>query len=622
MTFRKGVDREISTDVLVVGGAGAGVMAAVACARAGVKTTLVGKGRLGRSGNTIMAAAMFGMDGESAIDYGYDGDGEFTKDMWFEEIVRHGFYLSDQKIVEKYVENAAPLVKEVVDWGQKAGQLFHFIKPGNFFTAGKAIGLALRQGIKEHPDIESIEDIFIADLLTADGRLTGAVGVDVYTGDIVVFKAKAVILGTGGYQPFSFKCTVSDMSGDGPAMAFRAGLPLADMEFPLFIPGVCLSPPIHRGSIFPSIYNMVSGILPGLPAPIVMNSLGEDITAKIPRDQYNLAVNSHWVKLIYMVWWGKEIAEGRGSANGGVYLSFEHVSENEFAKGTADFLNILSLWYKDPWKYQGDDFTDFKETAQAGSNWEVGLGNEYSNGGILVDENAATELPGLFAAGECSTGTFGAYRSHRALVEMLVQGSIAGQNAARYVGDVDEPIIDPDQLDAHLEVILAPFSRNEGTSPTQIGKELEDAADNGFGFLRNEEGLKNALTKVESIKVEKLPNMFLKSKTRPYNPEWIEALATRNLALCLETGLRAALERRESRGSHIRSDYPIVDHDRYLARFVSKLVDGKIELSKRKPRTTRLELPTGKVDSIMKYALSAQSNSAHIDADSLKMDID
>ncbi len=410
------------------------------------------------------------------------------------------------------------------------------------------------------------------------------------------------------------------MSGDGPAMALRAGVPLADMEFPLFIPGVCLSPPIHRGSIFPSIYNLLSGIMPGMPAPVVMNSLGEDITAKIPREQYDLAVNSHWVKLIYMVWWGKEIAEGRGSANGGVYFSFKHVSADEFDKGTVDLLNILSLWYKDPWKYQGDDCTDFKEAARAGSSWEVGLGNEYSHGGILVAENAATELPGLFAAGECSTGTFGAYRSHRALVEMLVQGSIAGQNAARYVVDVDDPVVDPEQLDTHLEAILAPFSRQDGTNPARIDKELEDAADKGFGFLRNEEGLQNTLTKVERIKAEKLPTMTLKSKTRRYNSEWIEALATRNLALCLESGLRAALERKESRGSHIRSDYPVVDHDNYLVRFVSTLVDGKIELSSRKPRSTRMELPTGKVDSIMDYALSAQSNSAHIDADSLKID--
>ncbi|MCP4749794.1 MAG: FAD-binding protein [Proteobacteria bacterium] len=620
MTIGNRVQQERNTDVLVVGGAGAAAMAAAASARSGAKTTLVSKGRLGRSGNTIMAAALFGMDGPSAIEYGFDGDPSFTQELWFEEIVKMGFYLSDQKIAEKYVENAAPLVKQVVDWGQKTGQLFHFVKPANFFTSGKAIGLALRHGVKEHPEINVVEDVSITDLLTHNGRLTGAVGIDVYTGETVVFKAKAVILGTGGYQPFSFKCTVSDMTGDGPAMALRAGLPLADMEFPLYIPGVCLSPPIHRGSIFPSMYNIISGILPGMPAPMVTNSKGEDIVAKIPAAQYDLALNSHWVKLITMYWWGREIAEGRGSANGGVYLSFKHVPEDEFAKGTTDFANILTLWYKDPWKYQGDDCTDFRDAARAGKSWEVGLGNEYSNGGILVDENAETDLPGLYAAGECSTGTFGAYRSHRALVEMLVQGDIAGKRAALFVKDADEPVVDSDQLDAHLERILAPFSRGQGTSPAQITKDLEKAADSGFGFLRNEEGLKNALLEIVRIKKEMIPAMSLKSKTRRYNPEWLEAMAAQNLALCLEAGLRAALERKESRGSHNRSDYPVVDHDRYLVRFVSKLREGNIELSSRKPRTTSLELPTGQVKGIMEYALSTESKSAHIDPGALKID--
>ncbi len=127
--------REIKTDILCVGGGGAGVMAAVAGCERGRQVALVLKGAVGRSGNTIMAGGSFAMDGPSAVEYGYDGDPEFTREEWFEEIVKQSFYLADQKMVETFVNLAAPLVKQVVDWGQRARQYFHFFRPGGFVTA-------------------------------------------------------------------------------------------------------------------------------------------------------------------------------------------------------------------------------------------------------------------------------------------------------------------------------------------------------------------------------------------------------------------------------------------------------------------------------------------------------
>ncbi|MBW1930467.1 MAG: FAD-binding protein [Deltaproteobacteria bacterium] len=606
MSENRRYDREIATDILAVGGGGAGVMGAVAASEASVDVVLVMKGALGRSGNTIMAGGSFAMDGPSAVSYGYDGDPKFTKDEWFEEIVKQSFYLADQKIVETYVERAAPLVKQVVDWGRKAKQYFHFFKPGGFFTAGKSISLALRQGVKEHPDIKVIEDVVITDILTKDGRCVGGVGVDVYSGEIIVFKSKAVILGTGGFQPFSFKCTVSDMTGDGMGIVLRAGLSVADMEFLLFVPGVCLSPSLHRGSIFPFLYNILTATFPDLVAPRMKNAKGEDIGQKIPPDHLALAMGSEWMKLVFTYWWGKEIAAGNGSPNGGIYFSFDHVSGEEFIAGTKTLVSMMPIWYKTPWKFQGDDFSDMRDAVLAGEPWEVGLGHEYSNGGILVNEKTETKIPGFYAAGECSTGCFGAHRVHDALVEMLVQGYVAGEVASAYIKDAPEPVIDMAQVESHVERITAPLSRAKGVSPTEIQRLLEAAGDKGFGFVRNEDRMKAALADVERIRTEMIPKMAVKSKTRAYNQEWIESLGVENLVLCIESGLRTALMRKESHGTHIREDYPEVDHDNFLVRYCHTLVDGKLKQTTIKPNVTRMPLPTGKMANIMEYALSCE----------------
>lgn len=598
--------REIKTDILCVGGGGAGVMAAVAAVKKGRKAVLVLKGALGRSGNTIMAGGSFAMDGPSAIKYGYDGDPEFTREEWFEEIIKQSFYLADQKMVETFVHRAAPLVKQVVDWGQKAKQYFYFFKPGGFFTAGKSIGSALRQGVKEHSEIQTIEDVFITDILTSGGRCVGALGIDVYSGELIVFKSKAVVLGTGGFQPYSFKCTVSDMNGDAMGMALRAGLPAADMEFPLFVPGVCLSPPIHRGSIYPFLYNILTSTFAELAKPVLKNGRGENIIEKIPPEQYAMAMGSEWMKLIFTYWWGKEIDEGLGSPNGGIYFSFEHTSGDEFLNGAKTMNSLMTLWYKDLWRYQGDDFSDYRDAAASGGSWEVGLGHEYSNGGIVVDEKAQTALPGLYAAGECSTGCFGAHRVHDALVEMLVQGFTAGESAVEYIADVNVSEASPEQIKEYSDRISAPLHRDSGASPVDIRSRLEKAADLGFNFVRDEQRIKAALAEVNDIRLKQIPNMFLKSKTRIYNQEWIESIGLENLALCLETGLSAALRRKESRGTHIRKDYPEVNHDDYMIRYTHYLKGQTLECSSIQPRVTSMTPPSGRSPGIMEYALSCE----------------
>jgi succinate dehydrogenase / fumarate reductase flavoprotein subunit len=596
------VDRLVDTDVLVIGGGGAGASAAIAARRARARVTLAVKGALGRSGNTIMASAAVGMDGESAFRLGEKkADPKFTKDVLFERIVKNAYYLSEQDLVRQYVEAASQRVHELIQFGRRAKQRFMFLPPGSWFTSGKAIGLACRQGVSETPGIDLVEDVMICELLVNEGRVVGALGVDVYTGELIAFQAKAVVLCTGGYQPFSFKCTNSGTTGDGIAMAYRAGAELADMEFLLFLPGVLLSPQFHRGSIFPFVWYMA-----GFARPDVVNGAGAKITDQMPPELLEMAQDSEWVKLIYTYYWGKEITAGRGTPNGGVFFDFSDLPRMKYFAGALKSLVMLKRWHRKNWRYQGEDMSDLNKMALKGIPWEVGLANEYSMGGVVVDAQMRTGVIGLFAAGEVTSGVFGANRTARALTEMLVQGYQAGESAATYSQEAEDAEIETDQVVAIRERILRPFKTKNGPSPGAVHAAVEAASDKGFGFVREEAGLETALGKIEGIRDKAIAQMNVRSRSRAYNYEWIEAMQVENLITCVEAGMRSALLRKESRGFHIRADFPEVDHDNWGVRIFVTNDNGKMFLTKRKPAVTTLALPRGKHESILHYAIECE----------------
>jgi len=596
-------DRLIETDVLVVGGAGAAATAAVAAARGGAKVTMACKGELGRSGNTIMAGAGISMDGVSAKQYGEENaDTSKTKDSMFEEIVKESYYLSEQDMVQQYVDHCGRAVHEIVEWGRKANQIFYYTGE-EYVTSGKALGMACKQGVKETPGIDVLNDVMIQDVLTVDGKVAGAMGIDVYTGEIIAIRCKAVILSTGGYQPFSFKCTVSDMTGDGMAMAYRAGAELADMEFLLLAPGILISPRVHRGSIFAGFLFLVwSG---DEVWPEVHNSKGEKVEAKIPDKLLKIARAGEAVKLIYTYYWGREIAGGKGSPDNGLFINISKMAREDFDKGAANFHLLMKTWYGKEWHYQGGDFTDLKAMMEQGRSWELGISNEYAMGGVVVDAEMRTKVPGLFAAGEVTSGVLGANRVADATTEMVVQGFKAGESAADYVKGAGEQKWD-DGVAAIGERILESFNRNKGIAPIKVFRAIEKAADKGFGFVRNERGLAATLREIERIRDEDVPRMKVSSRSRAYNYEWIEALQVENLITCVEAGVRAALMRKESRGFHIRSDYPKVDHDNWLVKIVASRKNGSMQLSTRKPRVTRMALPAGTVENIMQYIMDTE----------------
>jgi succinate dehydrogenase / fumarate reductase flavoprotein subunit len=591
--------RRMSTDVLVVGGAGAGATAAVAAARGGARVVLVCKGKLGSSGNTIMAGAGISMDGRSAFEYGEDtADPSHTPEQMFEKIVKEAFYLSDQDVVQQYVDYAGRAVHEYIEWGRRAKQTFFFTGT-EYVTSGKALGLAARQGVRETSGIEVVNDVMIQDILITDGRVAGAIGIDVYRGHLLLIEAKAVVLATGGYQPYSFKCTVSDMTGDGMAMAYRAGAQLADMEFQLSTAGIMINPRIHRGSIFAG-FILLTWDNPDY-WPETHNIRGERLEDKIPPRLMELARTSEAVKLIYTYYAGKEIAAGLGTANDGFHLYFSKMPPEEFEKGIRPFKMIQQTWYRQEWRYQGGDFNDIRELIENDQPIEVGISNEYSMGGIVVDPDMKTGVPGLLAAGEVTSGVFGAARVADATTEMVVQGFKAGETAAEYIKGVDEPKPDPDQMERLIHRIAAPLQRKEGIEAIRIQKAIEKTSDEGFYYLRNDGTLRTTLAEIERIRDEELPRVRVVDTSPAYNYEWVEALQVENLLTCTEAGVRAALMRTESRGFHIREDYPEVDNDKWLVKIIAADRADRMSMTTRSPTVTRMPLPTGRLENIMAY---------------------
>jgi len=410
-TTKQKVDRIIQTDVLVLGGGAARAMAAVATARSGCKVVLCLKGALGRSGNTIMAIATFRADGQSAYECGErKADRKYTKDIFFENIVKDGYYLSEQDLVQLYVQDAAKRIRQFLKWGRLANQRFIFMPPSVWLTSGKSVGLTYRYAVQGQSNIDLHQDIMVQELLVNDGRIVGALGLDVYSGELVAFRSKAVVLATGGYEPYSFKCSHSDMTGEGMAMAFKAGARVADMEFLLKMPGVLLSPRVHRGSILPFVLHVS-----GLTMPDIINIKGENIRDKISDDLWEMAQGSEWMKLIYSYFWSKEILAGYGTNRGGLFFDFSKKSKFKQLPGTIKTFIMLKLLHHNNWRFQGEDVSDLFRVARQGGRWEVGLSNQYALGGIVVDTEMSCGIPGLFAAGEVTSGLFGANRVASAL---------------------------------------------------------------------------------------------------------------------------------------------------------------------------------------------------------------
>lgn len=587
------VIRKYTCDVLCIGGSGAAVSAAYMAAAAGKTVVLMSKGKAGRSGNAIMVGGGFGIDGYSSkyVLGESDANEAYTPDKLLERIVTHSFYLSDQKLARQFVTDAAPMVKIFKQWAQNAGQTMLFNSKGGLYAvSGSSIGKTIAQGIKEIPNLTTLSDVMAIDLVKDGERVAGVVGLDLYTGEYVHVEAGATVLATGGYQPYTLKNTISETTGDGMGMALRAGAKVADMEFLLYIP-TAVAPEILKGSIIPYLFTIP--IFMPLSFRVV-DANGKEISLKPPFD--NVPGSNKAMKLIYSSSWslGTDVDVMRG----GLYYDYSHHTDEEIIAAFDHFLAHYGHWHPKG-KYNGHDMIVLRDELLRTKCLQFALGNEYSNGGIVVNEAMSAGVPGLYAAGETTSGLFGAFRAGDGLAEMLAHGYRAGISAAEYVQKSGLPNNTDLAAGKIVEEIERVLQKKGNCRSEAVLREINLCADNGFGVVRNDVGLKNALRGLDEI-TRSFEKIYIPDKDRRYNLDLCHYLEARNLLLCVKAGVMAADERKESRGTHVRSDYCEVDQA-YFYRICFELDGEQLVASKIDPDVSELQPPIENYSDIYAY---------------------
>jgi succinate dehydrogenase / fumarate reductase flavoprotein subunit len=519
--------------VLIIGAGGAGLRAAIEGLAQGASVGVVCKSLLGKA-HTVMAegglaAAMRNVD---------------KADSWqthFRDTMRGGKLLNNWRMAQLHALEAPDRVRELEQWGAlfdrtADGEILQRAFGGHTYKrlchVGDRTGLEMIRTLQDR-GVQLGFDVYmectITKLLTDGNRVVGAFGYWRESGEFVVFKAKSIVIATGGIGK-SWKITSNswECTGDGMALAYDAGAELLDMEFVQFHPTGMVWPPGVKGLLVTEAVRGEGGIL--------RNKNGERFMEKYDPKRLELSTRDVVARSIYT-----EVREGRGSPHGGAFLDISH-KPPEYVKR-----KLPSMYHQ------------FKELADVDITkgpMEVGPTCHYVMGGIRVDaETGQSSLPGLFAAGEAAGGMHGANRlGGNSLSDLLVFGRRAGLSAAQYAKQVSALKVDSAQLEQAEREILAPFQRAGGENPYKIHEDLQEVMQTLVGIFRIEADLLKALDEIGKLKA-RAANVHLEG-SRTYNPGWHLSRDLQNMLTVSEACARAALARKESRGAHSRLDYP------------------------------------------------------------------
>jgi succinate dehydrogenase/fumarate reductase flavoprotein subunit len=538
------------------------------------------KGKIGRSGATPTAGADFMADARSVIDIlgRPEGDRRDSPDAFMLDIVKEGQYLNNQELVELYVQNAPYRIRELIDWGMTVTHIENAHNsrfPRGVMTTGPDIGQALRRAVRENA-IPLLEDMFVTDLLRNGRRVIGAVGLDQRTGMPYVLKAGAVVLATGGWQAvYPWSSATEDLTGDGQAMAYRIGADLMDMEMVQFIPGIVIEPPAWRRSIF----------LYALPAGTLFNRFGEPFLQRWNPGRIDAPLTS-WPKETTAIAIKMEVLEGRGSPGGGVYFSLKHLPKSLMDE-------LAGKVAANQWKSDRLDMGALLSYLKDGNSIEVtGDAAHFSIGGIRIDPHCATTVAGLYAAGECAAGTWGAARVCSALTEMAVQGHVAGTQAARFAADAGTVEPHTGEVNNALDSLWRPLEHTSAINPITVRQQLQKLAGSCMGVVRTESLLSEAIDSLKQLRLV-LNDLATVSKTSRCNREWFEALQLKNMIDVLDVSAHSARMRTESRGCHYRGDFPQMDNDHWLVNITARRRESAMDLTALPVVATNVPLPHG-----------------------------
>jgi succinate dehydrogenase / fumarate reductase, flavoprotein subunit len=575
-------------DVLVIGAGGAGLRAAIEASAAGVKVGLICKSLLGKA-HTVMA------EGGMAAAMGNVDDRDGWK-VHFADTMRGGQYVNNWRMAELHAKEAPERVKELEAWGAvfdrtKEGKISQRNFGGHRYPrlahVGDRTGLELIRTLQDHGIHQGISvhmEYTIVSLLQDGPRVVGAFGYDREKGRFRIFKSKATIICTGGLgRAYAVTSNSWEGTGDGVSLAYHAGAELLDMEFIQFHPTGMIWPPSVKGILVTESVRGEGGVLRNKDGKRFMYDdipdnyksqtsmdpeegwryTQNDKTAKRPPE---LLTRDHVARCI-----NREVKAGRGSPHGGVFLDISWIKE-KIPNAEAHIKRKLPSMYHQFMQLANLDIT--KEPM------EIGPTTHYAMGGIRVNgETQATNLPGLFAAGECAAGLHGANRlGGNSLSDLIVFGKRAGEYAAKFAKENSAGQINDAQVEAAYKEATEPFSRsanNEG--PYQVQYDLQNMMQANVGIVRLQNEMEFALDGIQKLKTRAAKVAV--QGGQEYNPGWHTSIDLKHLLTVAEAITLCSIDRKESRGGHFREDFPNKDPEaQKYNNVISKAADGSMKL--------------------------------------------
>ena len=579
-------------DVLVIGAGGAGLRAAIEASAAGVKVGLVCKSLLGKA-HTVMA------EGGMAAAMGNVDD----RDSWkvhFADTMRGGQYVNNWRMAELHAKEAPSRVYELEAWGAvfdrtKDGKILQRNFGGHRYPrlahVGDRTGLELIRTLQDHGIHQGITvhmEWTIVTLLKDGERVVGAFGYDRERGRFKVFKAKAVVIASGGLgRAYKITSNSWEGTGDGHSLAYHAGAELLDMEFVQFHPTGMIWPPSVQGLLVTEAVRGEGGVLRNKDGKRFMfDDIPDNYKSQTSSDpeegwRYTqgdknarrppeLLTRDHVARCI-----NREVKAGRGSPHGGVFLDISWIKE-KIPNAAEHIKKKLPSMYHQFMQLANLDIT--KEPM------EIGPTTHYAMGGVRVNgDTQMSSVPGLFAAGECAAGLHGANRlGGNSLSDLLVFGKRAGEYAAKYAQENSAGQINDAQIEEAVRQALEPFERGASAGgsaegPYQVQHDLQNMMQELVGIVRREDEMSRALEGLD--KLQDRAQKVAVYGNREYNPGWHTALDLKHLLTISEAIARAALDRKESRGGHFREDFPNKDAAAAQMNIViKKSTDGSMQL--------------------------------------------
>jgi len=575
-------------DVLVIGAGGAGLRAAIEAANEGVKVGVICKSLLGKA-HTVMA------EGGMAAAIGNVDD----RDNWrvhFADTMRGGQYLNNPRMAELHAKEAPDCVKELEAWGAlfdrtKDGKILQRNFGGHKYPrlahVGDRTGLEMIRTLQDKSIYMGIDfhmECTVIRLLKDGNRISGAFGYFRERGQFVVFRAKAVVLATGGVgKSFTITSNSWEYTGDGQALAYQAGADLMDMEFVQFHPTGMVWPPSVRGILVTEGVRGEGGVLKNSKGERFMfNDIPDNYKNQTAKDSEEgwryvtgdknanrppeLLTRDHVARCIM-----REVKEGRGSPHGGVFLDIAWIKE-KISNSEEHIKRKLPGMY-----HQFKELADIDITKEP---MEIGPTTHYIMGGVRVEaESQMSTVPGLFAAGEVAAGLHGANRlGGNSLSDLVVFGRRAGKYAAEFSKSNPLGTGDAAQVDESAKWAVKFFDAQSGDSPFKIQQDLQTMMQALVGIVRQEDEMKQAVEGLSAL-VKRYQSVSVDGN-RDFNPGWHTAMDLYNQLTVSEAIARSAIIRKESRGGHFREDYPNKDEGQAKVNTVIRRAsDGSMQVT-------------------------------------------